>query len=139
MLKKSLLSYLLLPVLSLSSLFINTVHASSNEESAKPMVIIVAVKDPIFTVKLKGNPTTGYTWFLLDNYSKDLIRPTQYKYVSGNGKTIGGGGMFEFTFRALPEAFIVPKLLQPMHFVYLRAWEPTSIAQTQDVQVITTH
>jgi predicted secreted protein len=141
MLKKSMLNFLLLPLLSLGSTFSAATVAAATEPKAlaKPMVIILAAKDPVFSIKLQGNPSTGYNWFLVDNYSKDLIRPTQYKYAPGNGKLVGGGGTFEFTFRALPEAFLVPKLLQPLHFVYIRAWEPNNIAQTQDVQVIISH
>lgn len=102
--------------------------------------ILVNAKAPVFTLNLPGNATTGYTWVLKDDYNREMIRPIKYHYQVDNVKLIGSGGQFQFTFRVMPEAFVVPKMLQPLHFVYLRPWDAQGqLDKTIDVQIITNH
>ncbi len=103
---------------------------------SKPLV--VTSQNSMITLNIPGNPTTGYTWVLQDNDNRQLIRPIKYRYSSKNKRIVGGGGLFQFTFRVMPEAFIVPTLLKPLHFIYLRSWEKGE-AKTLDVQLITAY
>jgi predicted secreted protein len=113
-------------------------YASSTEYSDFSKPIIVSTKNNIFTVNLPGNATTGYTWVLKDDYNREMIRPIKYHYHVNNEKLMGSSGQFQFTFRVLPEAFTVPKMLQPLHFAYLRPWDAAGqVDKTIDIQVIT--
>ena len=88
-----------------------------------------------FKLKLAGNPTTGYSWFLLN--LKKLVESgfvsnvdtnedgsaggyVQKEEVDENGNTIeGAGGDFYFTFEA------VAKTSEPVNFLfsYQQPWE----------------
>ena len=92
-----------------------------------------------FKVKLHGNPTTGYSWFLLN-----LENLTSSKYVSNvdtneDGSAggyipdhqislkvripiVGGGGNFFFTFEAVDKTSEPVELL----FSYQRPWARTN-------------
>ena len=101
-----------------------------------------------FKLKLPGNPTTGYSWFLLN-----LKNLTESEFVSNvdtnedgsaggyvptekeneNGEQIdGAGGDFYFTFEA------VAKTSEPVNFLfsYQRPWEGINdVANAVKVQV----
>ena len=101
-----------------------------------------------FKLKLAGNPTTGYSWFLLN--LKSLIESgfvlnvdtnkdgsaggyVQKEEVDENGNTIeGAGGDFYFTFEA------VAKTSEPVSFLfsYQTPWEGiNNVANAVKVQV----
>lgn len=93
----------------------------------KPIVNLTA-KNPTFIIKLKSNPTTGYSWFLRD-YNISIIDPIGHKYQSPDKKLIGAPGYELWTFRAKPAAFKVPQQTL-IRFVYARPWE-SSDSSTQ--------
>lgn len=81
-----------------------------------------------FSISLKGNPTTGYTWVLLNpeessKYLKatNLKEKNQGEYVidKQNLELVGAGGTFVFKFDALESTDDAT----PLKFAYLRLWE----------------
>lgn len=92
------------------------------EYTEKNTNFLVAATAPQFTIKLKSNPTTGYSWFLRD-YDTHLIKLVKHQYVAGaNKKMIGAGGYELWTFRVLPAGFIAPQQTL-VRLVYSRPWE----------------
>ena len=86
-------------------------------------VIRVDANNPVFTVTLPGNVTTGYQWSVT-TYDKHLLRMTDSKYVSSSTKRIGAGGLAVFTFQrqaghSYPKATVIT-------FTYARSWDPSS-------------
>lgn len=97
--------------------------------------ISVNVKDPVFVLKLKSNPTTGYTWFLRE-YDSTLITPVKNEYVQPNKKLIGAPGFENWTFKVKPAGFTVPQQTT-IRMVYTRPWQSND-SGTQLVFRITT-
>ena len=70
--------------------------------------IFVQKSNPTFVITVKANPTTGYQWFLADNYDTQLLTPLKQEYVAPNLEKIGAGGYDHWTFRVTAKAFAVP-------------------------------
>ena len=77
----------------------------------------------IFTIKLKSNPTTGYSWFLRD-YNPNLIEPIKHNFVKSDSTLMGAPGYEVWVFRAKPQAFIIPQQTT-IRMVYTRPWQAT--------------
>lgn len=91
--------------------------------------IIVTKSSPSFTITVQSNPTTGYSWFL-KGYTTNLLVPVENKFYppqqTGSDKLVVGiPGYEEWTFRAKPEAFVVPQLAS-VTLIYLRPWDEQS-------------
>jgi predicted secreted protein len=97
----------------------------------------------LFTVQVKGNPTTGYNWnYIADSCNDDSIKflndNLTGRYVSDNSQNsngeimVGVGGTFKFDFKALSAG------LNELAFEYKRSWEPepieTKIARINVIQ-----
>ena len=52
-----------------------------------------------FTVKLDGNPATGYEW-ALDTDSSSGVEPVGEPEYTSDSRAIGSGGKYVFTFKA---------------------------------------
>ncbi|ORX87249.1 hypothetical protein BCR32DRAFT_240379 [Anaeromyces robustus] len=87
--------------------------------------------DMTFSIKINGNPTTGYSWYLnneeelLDNDITPLnLTPEKSgEYTSTAPKgLVGGGGIFEFKFKIKE----VTDTLPTIKFIYRRSWIPVS-------------
>ncbi len=106
---------------------VKSVSASTiNKEDAvytqDKLSISVSANQPEFTIKLKSNPTTGYSWFL-KSYSEKLIQPVKYVFQAPQDKKLMGAPGYElWTFRAKPDAFVVPQQTS-LSFAYARPWE----------------
>lgn len=92
--------------------------------------VVVTAEQPEFSIKLKSNPTTGYSWFLRDYHSRYLT-PVKHVFQAPETPQRAGAPGFEvWTFRMKPEAFTVP-LQTALRFVYARPWEkneqPTAV------------
>jgi inhibitor of cysteine peptidase len=106
-----------------------TIFASENQQLEKDNTIYTEDKlnivvDPhhsVFIIKLKSNPTTGYSWFLRE-YNSNLLAPIKHGFQQPNTALIGAAGYESWTFRMKPAAFIVPHQL-PIRFVYARPWQ----------------
>ena len=83
---------------------------------------VIDPTQPVFIIKLKSNPTTGYSWFLRD-FNSELIQPVSRKFAPpDNPKLVGAPGFELWTFRLKPPAFLVPQQTL-IRFVYTRPWE----------------
>lgn len=76
-----------------------------------------------FVVSLAANPTTGYTWSVLE-FDKNLLTLTSSQYQKAKNKLIGAGGQMLFTF-SLNKGKTYPQRTN-MTFKYARSWEPNS-------------
>jgi len=86
-----------------------------------------------FDVELKGNPTTGYSWYLenVDKVNGSGVEPLnldennsgEYVQKQSNVALMGAGGTFSFK-------FIVNDIndLPTLSFVYMRSWEKEAVA-----------
>lgn len=92
---------------------------SYNEQKTS---ILVTADQPEFSIKLKANPTTGYSWFLRECNTR-YLEPVKHSFQPPeNKKLIGAPGYELWTFKVKPEAFNVPHQT-PLRFVYARPWE----------------
>ncbi len=95
-------------------------------------VITLSKNQPTFIIKLKSNPTTGYSWKLTD-YNKAALTSVTHRYVPPNTKLIGAPGFEVWTFRATPAAFTTARDSE-IKFDYIRPWQPAvSAAQAEFV------
>lgn len=98
--------------------------------------IMVQDKQPEFTIKLKSNPTTGYSWFLR-SYDSNVLSPVKHHFVAATDKHLVGAPGYElWTFRVKSAGFVVPQQTL-IRFVYVRPWEVSDRA-TQYVFRVTT-
>lgn len=80
--------------------------------------IIVTPHQTEFTIKLKSNPSTGFSWFLRE-YNANLITPMKHRYQAGESNLIGASGYELYTFRVKGSAFTVPQA-SAIRFAYMR-------------------
>lgn len=84
--------------------------------------IVVTQAQPQFSIQLKSNPTTGFSWFLRD-YNPQFIQPLSHHFEAGHDTPLIGAPGYEiWTFKVKTPAFTVP-LQTPIHFIYARPWE----------------
>jgi len=93
-------------------------------------------KDTTFNVKIQGNPTTGYSWYLdnVDEVNGSGVEPLNLDetnsgdYIQDNAQSgmDGVGGTFVFKFQ-VKEVDDLPTL----KFVYKRPWEKSAIATAE--------
>lgn len=127
-------------IVAISLLLTSFVALASSEDlpvytDAKPAVM-VAAHQPQFVIKLKSNPTTGYSWFLRD-YDATRIQAVKHVFVaSEDKKLVGASGHQLWTFRVKPSAFVVPQQMM-IRFAYARPWEAADNT-TQVVFSVTT-
>jgi inhibitor of cysteine peptidase len=83
---------------------------------------IISSDKPVFVIKLKSNPTTGYSWFLRES-NPELFEAVKHQYEAPADKKLMGASGYElWTFRAKPAAFVVPQQTA-IRFIYTRPWE----------------
>lgn len=83
--------------------------------------IVVTSDVPKFTIKLRSNPTTGYSWFLRE-YDANIMQPLKREFVQGDKKLIGASGYELWTFKVKSSGFTVPQQTS-IRFSYARPWE----------------
>jgi inhibitor of cysteine peptidase len=95
--------------------------AASFEYTQDEIKVRVSREHPQFTVKLKSNPSTGYSWSLSD-YNARLIDVISHGYHASREKRPGAFSTEIWTFRVKSTG---PQGLKPilLHFVYMRPWE----------------
>lgn len=76
-------------------------------------------KGETLTVKLAGNPTTGYQWTVAQN-DADFLQPQDPIYEP-DSSAIGSGGTYFFRFTALKPG------TASLRMTYRRSWEPAPI------------
>ena len=115
----------LLPIAFLSFAFVANAAQTKKEipfyTEDKP-ALMVSNDQPQFILRLKSNPTTGYSWFLRE-YNGSLIEPVGHTFESSSNKKLMGAPSYEvWKFRVKPGSFIVPQVTM-IRFVYARPWE----------------
>ena len=101
---------------------------SKSNNGKKNEVSITVKEGEEFALKFRGNPTTGYTWVLLNtdklkdslkglNFENDGI--AEYVADSKDKLLVGGAGNFYYKFKALK----VTNEEQVLNFSYRRTWE----------------
>lgn len=68
------------------------------------------------SITLAGNPTTGYSWELVD-FDEVVVEAVGEPEYKSDSKLIGGGGEYTFTLKALAPGTTTVRL------VYQRSWE----------------
>ncbi len=87
--------------------------------------VLATANQPKFIIKLKSNPTTGYSWFLKE-YNTHYLEPVKHEFQAAeNRQRVGAPGYEVWTFKLKPAAFAVP-LQTTLRFVYARPWEKSS-------------
>lgn len=99
----------------------HTSNAANNIYTEDKLNISLDPQHKEFVIKLKSNPTTGYSWFLRE-YNPNFIVPIKHSFQHGNEKMMGAPGYEFWTFRVKPSAFMVPHQLT-IRFVYARPWQ----------------
>jgi inhibitor of cysteine peptidase len=98
--------------------------------------IVVSPAKPQFEIKLKSNPTTGYSWFLRE-YNSELLTVVQHKYVTATDKKLMGAPGYEtWIFQVKPAGFIVPQQTL-IRMIYERPWESQETPTQQLFKVAT--
>ncbi len=96
--------------------------------------IIVEQSNPTFTITLKSNPTTGYSWSLKDKgYDEKLISLVSHKFYPPTNKTlVGAPGYEEWIFKVNPSSFTASQTTKTtIALVYIRPWEKPINQNTQ--------
>ena len=83
--------------------------------------IMVNKSNPIITITVQSNRTTGFMWFLT-NYDSELIQPMAHKYVAKKTKLVGAGGYEIWTFKVKKTGFVAPQISN-ITLQYNRPWE----------------
>lgn len=104
--------------------FCATVFADPGIYTEDKLAITVSADKPEFIIKLKSNPTTGYSWFL-KRYNARLLKPLKHSFERPNTKLIGAPGYEIWLFRVKPAGFVVPQQTA-LYFIYKRAWESSA-------------
>jgi len=89
-----------------------------------PVTHVLSADHPTTTLKLKSNPTTGYSWFLTA-YNPEFLTLQTHQYVAPTSHLIGAPGYEIWTFKATPLALKAPMILN-IEMRYARPWEPLS-------------
>ncbi|EKD73353.1 MAG: hypothetical protein ACD_45C00348G0002 [uncultured bacterium] len=111
-------------------LFFHSVFAANANSvyTEDKLAVMVLANHPEFIIKLKSNPTTGYSWFLR-SYDANLIQPVKHVFEPpADKKLMGASGYDVWTFRIKPAGFVVPQQTV-MRFVYARPWTVADDAQ----------
>ncbi len=98
-----------------------TPDANTNVYSEDKQNISVSADKPTFVLKLKSNPTTGYTWFLRD-YNSALVTPVKHSFLPPEKTLIGAPGYELWTFRVKSAGFSVPQITT-VRMIYARPWQ----------------
>lgn len=113
--------YLLMLMLAMISVNVLADATPSHVYTENQQNITVSAKEPVFVLKLKSNPTTGYSWAVQD-YNANYIKLVKHYYQPSKSMLMGAGGSEWWTFRVKNPGFAAK---QPMmiRMIYVRPWE----------------
>lgn len=83
--------------------------------------VVVYQNAPEFSIKVASNPSTGFAWYL-SGYDRAFIKPMNHRYYPASDAKVGAPGYEVWVFKAMPEAFVVPSMLQ-VKMVYARPFQ----------------
>jgi len=78
---------------------------------------VSVIKGNELTVKLEGNPTTGYSWILVEGLDTSILKSMGDPEYKSESNMAGAGGTYTFKFKAVDSG------TTPLKLVYLRTWE----------------
>ncbi|WP_407356456.1 protease inhibitor I42 family protein [Methanolobus sp. WCC5] len=89
-----------------------------------------AIRDDIIIIKLRENPSTGYSWNM--TYSEGLeLKDDSYEQEAGTEGLVGAGGVHQWTFEVTDTGE------QTISAVYMRPWEEvTGTEETFEMNII---
>lgn len=124
-------------LLNLSCMNINVMANPENIAFSDPQKpIIVKKSQPLFSITLQSNPTTGFLWSL-KNYDSAIIKPIRKIYHPAKTTLIGRGGYEQWTFAVKPAGFVVPQTTN-ITLIYARYSELEG-AQLSNFKVVTSN
>jgi inhibitor of cysteine peptidase len=94
----------------------------------------VTKQQPQFVVKLKANPTTGYSWSL-KKYDSKYLKPLKHYYQASTSQLVGAPGFEFWTFQVKPAAFKAHKKMT-IQMMYARPWEKGKGGVKKSIQVV---
>jgi len=109
--------------------------ATKSPRSVAPANGVLTQEKPIYTLRLNSNPTTGFSWFMVD-YPKKLVHVIKHQYVSPKSKLVGAGGYELWTFQATKAALAFPQVVKIV-MMYARPWEINDQSTTQSFYITT--
>jgi inhibitor of cysteine peptidase len=131
-----LIKLLLLSILFSTQISYADSPAKDNVYTESKTAIGISSDQPEFTIKLKSNPTTGFSWFLRE-YNPALIESVSHEFQAPTDKKLMGAPGYElWKFKAKPAAFTVPQQTM-IKLVYARPWESAE-SSTQQIFKVTT-
>jgi inhibitor of cysteine peptidase len=85
----------------------------------------------VVTITLESNPTTGYSWQVMEIDHAILVQDgdPEYKQASGSEGLVGAGGTETFHFRAIGSGTTT------LNMGYMRPWESVPPIETFEIQV----
>jgi predicted secreted protein len=94
---------------------------------------LVTVDNPIISIPIESNRTTGYNWYL-EEYNDKLIQPLESQYTTSHeglqASMVGAPGVTTWKFKVLESAFRVPTVTKVV-LRYAKSWSHTaSITKT---------
>lgn len=98
-----------------------TAGSQNNVYTEDKLNISIDAAHPQFVLKLKSNPTTGYSWFLRE-YDSNLIMPVKHAFTKPDNDMPGAGGFETWTFKIKPVGFTVPQQTI-LRLIYARPWQ----------------
>lgn len=101
----------------------------------KQNIVLTKSDNAEFSIQLKSNPTTGFSWFLRE-YNSDLITPISHKFLPPEKKLLGAGGAEVWTFKVNKIAFTVP-MQTTLRLIYARPWQGSDTASQLNFRVST--
>ncbi len=120
----------LIPLAFISSAF----AASSDDFTDTTKALQVTPASTAVVIKVKSNPTTGYSWFLV-NYNENLLSPISHKYYPPTSQLVGASGYEIWRFRVNTAAFIMPQITT-ITLQYSRPWEVNDNDQQSKFTVV---
>lgn len=102
-------------------------------EPQKP--ILLSKNQTRFTLQLKANPTTGYSWYI-NSYTTPGLRLVKYAFTPDQSGKIGAGGVASWDFVVEKTALIAPSLLK-VDLTYARPWNVTDQPVKRTVTILT--
>lgn len=96
-------------------------------DATKP--IIIKASHPNFSVRMKANPTTGYSWIYDAAHSSLLVVAIKEQYFAPVSELVGASGYDVWTFHVSPQAFTVPTKAS-VTLLYARPWQVNSAKKT---------
>ncbi len=116
----------LLRVLGIAMVFVwGAAQADTADDFTNPAKpLFINAKTQTLTVKLKSNPSTGYTWYL-QSIDSPWLQPVSHQYVAANSGLMGAPGYDVWTFNVKANYQNIP-FYSEIELIYTRAWQVNS-------------